>query len=95
MSVDIPQSDLQRLCFLIPLIHGRKPFQRIFSLQDLMVHILQIGHLAAVGINHTQTVVPVVPGSVSRIFQKLGIQRKPSVINSFRVSGKSSVNGPP
>ena len=33
--------------------------------------------------------------AVSRIFQKLGIQRKTSVIDPFRISGETSVNSSP
>src|SRR5699024_6231509 len=95
MTVDIPESNFQSLSLFFSLIHGRQSLQSIFSLFDLMAHIFQIGHLASVRINDTETIVPVVSGSISRVLQKLGIQRKASVVNALRISGKASVYGSP
>src|SRR5699024_862739 len=57
MSVNISQSNLKGLCFLLSLVHGREPLQSILSFQNFMINIFQVGYLASIWINYTEAVI--------------------------------------
>ena len=80
----ILQQDFQRFCLIVPRMHGRKSFQCIFPLINLMAGIAQVTVLGTVRIANHKRRIPVIPCPKMRVLLRQDIHRICPVISGIR-----------